>query len=592
MDDNGNAWRRAPSPCESRNMNRACLRRSLSVLLLLIALLSASQCLAAEGQEPIDYEPLKTRFAAVVEAELADGITPGFSVAWIADAMLVHADGYGLADWEAKKPATAETIYRAGSISKLLNAIAVMQQVEQGKLDLDAPIQQALPGFSIVNPFANAAPITLRQMLSHRSGMIREAPVGGYLDPSQPSIQDTLASVSGAVLVNPPNRVMRYSNVGPTIAGEAVVKASGLAYPEYQQKNLLEPLGMKHSTWLMTDSLRPQLAKGRMRIAKPDGEYTFDVAPEFELGTLPAGNLYTTANDLAQFAIFMLGSDASAELTPPLVHPATFETMCYPQLIDDNTGFGLGFYVGEYRGRKTLQHGGAVYGFSTVIIAIPEERIAVLVLSNADIASAPVRRLADASLDLLFEKLKGEAPAQPPQVVELSSEQLASLAGEYESESYWASLKVDGDKLVGTLSGQPLTFRATGPHKLLARGRMMNDAPFEFEALADGAIQGFTAAGQEFTRVAAETPPIPAAWKELVGAYGPEFIPLVVSVRNGHLYGAIENEYEYRLKPIDRVTFALPPGMYTDEQLIFQIDAAGKPIGAILANQYLSRRAD
>src|SRR5690606_24053715 len=144
------------------------------------------------------------------------------------------------------------------------------------------------------------------------------------------------------------------------------------------------------------------------------------------------------ANDLAQFAIFMLGSDASAELTPPLVHPATFESMCYPQLIDDSTGFGLGFYVGEFRGRKTLQHGGAVYGFSTVIIAIPEERIAVLVLSNADIASAPVRRLADASLNLLIEKLRGEAPPEPMKFVELESQQLARLAGEFESESYWA----------------------------------------------------------------------------------------------------------------------------------------------------------
>ncbi len=562
------------------------LRLACSLLLIVLS------CGAARADDRVDFQPLKDSFAESVEAELADGITPGFSVAWIVDGEVVHSAGYGLADWDAKKPATAETIYRAGSISKLFNAIAVMQQVEQGKLDLDAPIQKALPDFSIVNPFADTTPITLRQLLSHRSGMVREAPVGGYLDPSQPSIKDTLASVSGAVLVNPPNQAMRYSNVGPTIAGEAVVKASGIEYPEYQKKYLLEPLGMKHSTWVMNDELRPQLAKGKMRIARKGGEYRYDVAPEFELGTIPAGNLYTTAHDLAKFAVFILGSDASAELTPPLVHPATFEMMCYPQLIDDITGFGLGFYVGEFRGRKTLQHGGAVYGFSTVIIAVPEERIAVLVLSNADIASAPVRRLADASLNMLFEKLRGEAPPEATVFVELESEQLAKFAGEYESESYWASLEVKGDKLVGTLSGQPLSFRATGPLKLMARGRMMNDAPFEFEAAADGSIKGFTAAGQEFRRVGEFSPETPAAWIELVGVYGPEFIPLVVSVRNGHLYGAIENEYEYRLKPIDRVTFALPPGMYTDEQLVFQIDAAGKAIGAIMANQYLSRRAD
>ncbi len=567
-------------------MNRAC--RSAAVVLGLIwsTLLVT---LAVGSEAPPDYQPLIDQFAELVAAELADGITPGLSVAWIVDTEVVHAAGYGLADWETNKPATADTIYRAGSISKLFNAIAVMQQVEQDKLDLDAPITKVLPGFSIIRPFTDTTPITLRQLLSHRSGMIREAPVGGYLDPSQPSIKDTLASVSGAVLVNPPNTVIRYSNVGPTIAGEAVVRASGMSYVEYQRKYILGPLGMKHSAWVMTDSLRPKLAKGRMRIARQDGSYTLGVAPEFELGTLPAGNLYTTANDLARFAIFMLGSDASAELNPPLMHPATFETMCYPQLVDEATGFGLGFYVGEFRGRKTLQHGGAVYGFSTVIIAIPEERIAVLVLSNADIAPAPVRRLADASLDLLFEKLRGEKPPEPPKFVDLDRQQLAKLAGEYESESYWANIKVEGDRLIGTLSGQPLTFRATGPLKLLARGRTMNDAPFEFRADKEGAIQGFAAAGQEFIRVSHPAHEMPAAWKQLVGVYGPEFIPLVVSIRNGNLYSAVENEYEYRLKPIDRVTFALPPGMYTDEQLVFQIDSTGKAIGAILANQYLPR---
>jgi hypothetical protein len=176
--------------------------------------------------------------------------------------------------------------------------------------------------------------------------------------------------------------------------------------------------------------------------------------------------------------------------------------------------------------------------------------------------------------------------------VNLDSEQLARLAGEYESASYWANLRVEGDKLVGTLSGQPLTFRATDPLKLLARGRMMNDAPFEFETAEDGTVTGFSAAGQEFQRVSGNARDVPAAWNKFVGIYGPEFIPLVVCVRNGHLYGSIENEYEYRLTPVDRVTFALPPGMYTDEQVVFQIDSTGKAIGAIMANQYLSRRED
>ena len=110
----------------------------------------------------------------IVSEELARKILPGVSIAWVVDGQTVHSAGYGLADEWQKVPATPDTIYRAGSISKLFNAVAAMQMVEAGKLNLDAPIQQALPEFSIEVPFDNAPPLTARQMLCHRSGMIRE----------------------------------------------------------------------------------------------------------------------------------------------------------------------------------------------------------------------------------------------------------------------------------------------------------------------------------------------------------------------------------------------------------------------------------
>jgi serine beta-lactamase-like protein LACTB len=563
-------------------------RRSLAAFVTAVVVCVAVFAARPAAAQDADLKPLQERFAKAVEAELKEGITPAFSVAWILDAKVVHTAGYGQADWKQNTPATADTLYRAGSISKLFNAIATVQLAEEGKLNLDAPIQAGLPNFSIVVPFPDAGPITLRQLLCHRSGMIREAPVGGYLDPTQPTIEATLASVAGAALVNPPNTKTRYSNVGPTIAGQAVATQSGLSFIDYQQKFVLDPLGMTSSAWKMNDKLRSRLAKGRMRIARGDGEYYYDVAPEFELGTIPAGNLYTSATDLAKLAIFMLGSDASAELTPPLMHPASFEMMCYPQLVDEDTGFGLGFYIGQYRGRKTLQHSGAVYGFTTILIAVPEERLAVLVLSNADIAMAPVRRLADLSLDLLLEKLHGEAIPKPEPTIEVPVAELEKLAGDYESASYWAHLEVDGKALVGQLSGQPIRLTATSPQRFLADGRIMARSPFEFEKEKDGLVNGFTAAGQKFTRVT--RPDVaPEAWNSLLGKYGPEFIPLVVSIKHGHLYGTIENEYDYRLTPLNCVTFKLPAGMYSDEQVVFQLDAAGKATGAIMANQYLER---
>jgi CubicO group peptidase (beta-lactamase class C family) len=545
----------------------------------------------ARAHERPDLEAAKKRYAEIVAAELDRKILPGVSIAWIVDGQVVHAVGYGQADALRGVAATADTIYRAGSISKLFNAVAAVQLVEQGKLDLDAPIEKALAEFRIVVPFDNAAAITARQLLCHRSGMIREAPVGGYLDPSQPTVAATVASVAACVLVNPPNTKTRYSNVGPTIVGRALEVQTGLPYAEYQQRYVLGPLGMTSSAWRMSDALRPRLARGLMRVARGGG-YVFEPAPEFELGTIPAGNLYTTANDLARFASFMMGGTSPAEPTSPILTQSSLEKMYVPQLTGEPTGFGLGFSVGRYREHKTVQHNGAVYGFSTSLVVLPEEKIGAIVLSNADIAGAGVKRLSEAALDLLLQAVRGEAIGRPPQPVDLSSEALAELAGEYESTSYWARLTIDGKTLGGEFSGQPIALTSVAPLKFLADGRIMAGSPFVFERAA-GRVTGFTAAGQHFARIEpGTTPRPPAACQPLVGSYGESFIPLVISIRHGHLYATVENEYDYRLAPLNRVTFNLPPGMYADEQVVFQTDASGKIAGVVMANMYLPRRRD
>ena len=115
---------------------------------------------------------------AAVRAEMAKYGIHGISAALVDDQRIVYSARFGT----AKK----DSIFRAGSISKLFNAVAIMQLVEQGKLDLDAPISRYGRQFSIVVPFDNVPPITLRMLLCHRSGMVRESPVGGYLDDSQP----------------------------------------------------------------------------------------------------------------------------------------------------------------------------------------------------------------------------------------------------------------------------------------------------------------------------------------------------------------------------------------------------------------------
>ena len=136
-----------------------------------------------------------------------------------------------------------------------------------------------------------------------------------------------------------------------------------------------------------------------------------------------------------------------------------------------------------------------------------------------------------------------------------------------------------------------MTLTPVGAGEFVADGRFAHREPCRFRRDEAGTVSGFGMLEQDFRRVdPAKVPEVPKAWEKFVGSYGPEFIPLIVSVRHGHLYAMTENMVDYRLRALNRTVFRLPPGMYVDEQLVFQVGAGGKVFGVILANMALARR--
>jgi len=550
---------------------------------ILAACLSSAAAAQPSPEFVIAIESLQRLAAAEVER----GILPGFTLALVDDQRLVWSGGFGLADVKRKLPARPDTVYRVGSVSKLFNAVAVMQQVETGRLDLDAPVQKFVPDFRIESRFTNAGPVTLRQLLCHRSGLIRESPVGGYYDDQQPTIIATVRSVADCALVNPPNTQTRYSNIGATVAGYAVQSVTGTGYDFYARERLLKPLGMQDSSFVLTPAVQRKLSNSYMRIANADGTFRHEASPLFELGTIPAGNLYASAEDLARFMSCLFAEGKTAE-GGQILRAATLNEMCTPQLTTATNGFGLGFSIGRFGNFKTVSHSGAVYGFSSSFIALPGPKVGVIVLANEDIAMGPVGKLAEAGLELLLQAKLGRTPTAKPEPVKLDPAALAALAGEYESESYWAKLEVDGDKLRANIASQELVFTPLSPTKFRADGRFSHNGPVEFSRNASGQVS-FTALGQRFSPAPSNPPLIPPAWQKFLGSYGPKFIPAIVSVRHGHLYVMTENMVDYRLRPVNRTTFAFPPGLYTDEHLVFNMDTTGKARSLVLANMELKR---
>ncbi len=518
-----------------------------------------------------DYAREIPAYESAVRAEMAAWELGGIAVAWIDGAATVYEAGFG--------EAQADSVFRAGSVSKLFNAVAVMKLVEQGKLDLDAPLPaDRMP----VNPFDGKA-VTLRQLLCHRSGMQRESAVGGYFDDSEPTLEATVASLKGSVLVSPPDTENRYSNIGPSAAGLLAAEAAGKSFPALQHEWILEPLGMSRSAWLRKDV--PAVIPSHMRVADGKGGFTRAVTPLFDLGTIPAGNLYTTAGDLARFvAMLAAGGDSPGGR---VLKPETLEQMWTPQL-DPQGGFGLGFSLGEWRGRKTVGHGGAVYGHSTALVYLPVEKIGVVVLSNDDIVNGRTQYLANLALSHMLKAKLGEAlpaaPRFPPPAAEA-----AGLAGAWESQSFWMELSAGDKGLRGNLAGQPFILLPVEKDRYLLNCRLYADLPVLIERDAGGQAIALNAGPQRFTRIPADRPALPAEWRPLTGSYGPACIPLVVHEKHGRLYATTENMVDYRLTPVTRHLFSLPPGLYAKEYAVFLPADDGRPAAVELANMTLPR---
>src|SRR3984957_1692687 len=203
--------------------------------LCLAAIVSLAWSMSAIAQDAVPASAPYAETAKALDAFIARQVEerklPALSVALVDDQKVVWARGYGLADPKNKKPATAETVYRVGSVSKLFTDLAVMQLVERGVLDLDAPVTKYLPDFKPRNRFGKA--ITLRQLMTHRSGLVRESPVGNYFDPDGPSLAKTVQSLNDTDLVYEPGAKTKYSNAGIAVVGLVVERMQKQPFARY-----------------------------------------------------------------------------------------------------------------------------------------------------------------------------------------------------------------------------------------------------------------------------------------------------------------------------------------------------------------------
>lgn len=565
----------------------AFFRKSIHRYLVLSALLPIF--LIACSSAPIqptaisrgDYQSTQAYLTKLIEYEMKRNNITGLSIALVDDQKIVWAQGFGYADKAQNILASPDTVYRVGSVSKLFNATVTMQLAEQGKLDIDKPLQTYIPEFSIKSRFPEAGPITPRNIMTHHSGLPGDRVQGMWT--AAPGPFTTLAgSLKDDYVAYPPNYILAYSNLGVTLLGHALQNVSGTDYADLMQQSLLRPLGMQNSAFAQA-AQGPLMAKG-YRNGKE--------AEETPLRDVPAGGLNSNVVDMSRFIEMVLAKGTFNGKT--IIQPETLATMLQQQnkdvALDLDTRIGLGWFLSKriFGGGMMAEHGGATLLHRAQLAVLPEHKLGVVVLSNSASAGKSTITIADAALKMALEVKTG---IQQPKELSTtpnpgSSEKLDlnSYVGFYDTLFGFVSISNGGDRLFADIGGNKTELIPVGDGKARLQYKLFGFIPLPIEDLKHITLSRSNVSGHEIVvahkdkeqflaGVKLQPVPLSETWLNRIGEYqilnsdnGP-FLPqkIAITVQNGFLCLLFNDVIAMTLTPVTD-TEALTSGLGRNNQ--------------------------
>ena len=376
------------------------MSRTFRKILPILGVVTALGATSAFAQSELPAE-MRTAIDAAANAALKESGAPGASIAVVRDGKLAYVQAYGDAKIDPRTPAKPAMRYSIGSVSKQFTATAILMLAEGGKLSLDDPVGKFLPNLTRANE------VTIRQLLSHTSGYQDYWPQD-YVPPFmlQAVNADKILDLwARKPLDFDPGTEWQYSNTGYVIAGLIVERASGTPLLEFLSKHIFEPLGMKSVMNIDQERLNETDATGYTRY----GLGPLRIAPKEGKGWLfAAGELAMPAEDLAKWDLSIINQ--------ALLKPASYHEMETGIVLKNGvaTNYGLGIVVRRDFSRRTLEHGGEVSGFTSANFVFPDDRAALVVLTNEDAVDAS-DQIAQRVIPLLFPQenvSKDEAQAR------------------------------------------------------------------------------------------------------------------------------------------------------------------------------------
>ncbi|WP_200176928.1 serine hydrolase domain-containing protein [Ectothiorhodospira shaposhnikovii] len=349
-------------PHSRSTSHRTAVRLKLGLSLLLAAFAPAT--MAADRFDPV---------RALIQERIEQKGIPSYAVAVAKEGKIVWEEGFGWADREQKIPATANTAYLLASISKTFTAVGLMTLVQQGRIDLDMPVNDYLGPVRLASWVGDPVEATVRRVANHTAGFGwgDEFFYGEEEAKRVPSLEATIARYGH--IVEPPGKRYVYSNFGYGVLSQAIAATSGQSYADYMREHVFLPLDL-HAT-----SVGPAAAPG-VQAAQLYG-LAGERVPVMNHGLPAAGGLLSSAHDLVRFGMFLSGKPAAGQMA--ILDPASLREMRRPST-PDGDHYGIGLYPMKTwpGGPVGYGHGGSTTGANTLMTILPEQGLVVVVLAN------------------------------------------------------------------------------------------------------------------------------------------------------------------------------------------------------------------
>jgi CubicO group peptidase (beta-lactamase class C family) len=377
---------------------------------------------------------------------------PSIAMILIDDQDTIWQGTFGMANLEQSTPAKSDTVYKLWSVAKVFTAIETMRLVDDGLVDLDTPITEYLPNFSIQSRFPDSDPITIRSILTHRSGLPRNE--CHWIDFSEDALASLAASLEDCYQVFPVGYRYKYSNLGFDLLGYLIEEMRGELFPDYMRNNLLLPIGMDDSAFLRAQV--PTQLEHAFGYEYYKGEY--NPYEQGDITSFPSGNLYSTTEDMGRFAKFILrGGEVNGE---QIMSPGIVEEMFADQISDvrDPQPMGLGWKTAFVLGSEHMvwHDGGPGEGVGALVALLPKRKLGVILFANGTAFEGSVS--VPLALDMLEVLLKTKyglnvPPEKTQQVVELDPGLLEKYVGKYAAFGNVLEVFLDGNQLKGRTQG-------------------------------------------------------------------------------------------------------------------------------------------